>query len=138
MPESCVIAFFNQEIGSKAARKCSKPQQGLLSRLDIRSVRWQLIMLSGHLVFHPECCAQTTGSRQTVSVHNCLSNDPIRLNLPNPRGKDANAVCQSCGESPVYRKSKGHGEDENDENEVCIQISSSYLHLLSIFKSKNC
>lgn len=124
MPESCVVAFFNREIESKAARKCSKPQQGLLSLLDVLTVRWQLITLSGHLVFHPECCAQPTGNRQTVSVHTCSSEDPIRSNLPSPRGKDATAVCQTCGDSSVYQHSKSNASDEYNENEVCIRIYS--------------
>ena len=66
---------------------------------------------TGQFVFHPECLAQETGKRQSVSLHSCGNRDPVFESLP--LGSNHAKPCTSC--IPMCK------------DKVCISLSSEYM-----------
>ncbi|KAJ3573914.1 hypothetical protein NP233_g2124 [Leucocoprinus birnbaumii] len=85
MPETLVVAFGTKEANKYADLK------GKTSGLPPEHVDEH-----GLLVFHSECCAQTNGNRQTISIHLCEPSDPLFQLLPFLKAKKGGQPCSTC------------------------------------------
>lgn len=126
MPEHFVVCTICKEIkkiadkvGVRSYKSAEDPSEhGLLSFLPFKPIlpphENQFTCHTGILIFHPQCCAQLDGNRQTVSFHTCSKDDPIFSQLPRayskppPTKKDPKApthkqediqLCKSCRSS---------------------------------------
>ncbi|KAJ3573001.1 hypothetical protein NP233_g2714 [Leucocoprinus birnbaumii] len=110
MPEAFVVSFVTKEANKYADMK------GETSGLPPEHVDEH-----GLLIIHQECCARTNGNRQSVSVHTCPENDPIRNPLPVPKNGKGQ-TCLSCyiSDSPGANRDLEH---------LALSIKDSHSHL---------
>jgi hypothetical protein len=67
----------------------------------------------GEFTFIPDCCARTTGCRQTVTLHTAADSDPSFIGLPSAKraSNKASSPCVSCN------------TDQHDDGVVCVYFT---------------
>ncbi|THU76483.1 hypothetical protein K435DRAFT_879159 [Dendrothele bispora CBS 962.96] len=84
MPEAGVIAFFAREIhykgnvSGKSKLSADHPDE------------------FGTFTFHPDCLANLSGNRQSISFHSPSLHDPTFLPLPKIQGEHSAPICSTC------------------------------------------
>ncbi|KDR84568.1 hypothetical protein GALMADRAFT_717796 [Galerina marginata CBS 339.88] len=109
MPESFVVDVFRREIGlylSSLGKTSHLPSSHPLEH--------------GTFCFHPVCCAQVNGNRQTVTLHRCKPDDTLFHTFPEARKRAPNNI---------KKTSKALQEEEKYRFtcRACIQMNSEEI-----------